>query len=173
MPANPNEESVKTVLKLGLHEEEQLANRANWLDTKTGVILGFVIVSVAELLGFLLLASRERTSSSITGIPHPCLLAIVFVLGLLALIAAMFCGLAELYPMGFQYGPSAEYLAGQVDKKPEEIAADCVDSLRKTSKHNLGIIRRKAKWTKATVLAVAAALFFYAVAVLILFFSLL
>lgn len=88
-------------------------------------------------------------NSSITRTPHPCLLAIVFVLGLAALIAAMFCGLAELYPMGFQYGPSAEYLAGQVDrKKPEEIVAECVDALRKTSKHNLGIIKRMSQGSK-------------------------
>jgi len=173
MAPNPNEESVETILKLALHEEEQLAHRANWLDTKTGVILGFVIVSVAELLGFLLLASREGINSSIRSTPHPCLLAIVFVLGLAVLMAAMFCGLADLYPMGFQFGPSAEFLAGQVDKKPEEIAAECANSLRETSKHNRGIVQRKAKWTKATVVAVGAVLLFYALAVLILFFSLL
>jgi hypothetical protein len=129
-----------------------------------------VIVSVAELLGFLLLASREGINSSVTPEPHPCLLAVVFVLGLLALIAAMFCGLFELYPMGFKYGPSTAFLALQVDKTPEEIAAQCVDSLRETSLHNRGIIQRKAWWTKATVVAVAAALVFYVVAVLILFF---
>jgi len=173
MPANPNGQSVKVVLDLALHEEERLANRANWLDTKTGVNLGFVIVSVAELLGFLLLASREGTNSAISKTAHPCLLAVVFVLGLVALIAAMFCGLFELYPMGFQYGPSAEFLALQVDKTPQEIEMQCVDSLRQTSAHNRTIIQKKAWWTKATVVAVAAALLFYAVAVLILFFSLL
>jgi hypothetical protein len=173
MPANPNGTSVRVVLDLALDEEERLANRANWLDTKTGVIFGFVIVSVAELLGFLLLASREGTSSAIGRASHPCLLAVVFVIGLLALIAAMFCGLFELYPMGFQYGTSAEFLALQVDKTPEEIEMQCVDSLRQTSAHNRTIIQRKARWTKATVIAVAAALFFYVLDVLILFFSLL
>ena len=82
---SPNKECLEAVLKLALHEEEQLANRANWLDTKTGAILGFVIVSVAELLGFLLLASTEGIKKT----THPCLLATVFVLGLLALIAAL------------------------------------------------------------------------------------
>ena len=75
--------------------------------------------------------------------------------------------------MGFQFGPSAGFLAGQIDKKPEEIAAQCVSSLSATSAHNRGIVQRKAKWTKATVIAVGAVLLFYAIAVLILFFSLL
>jgi hypothetical protein len=173
IPENPNKESVRTVLELALHEEEQLAIRANWLDTKTGVILGFVIVSVAELLGFLLLASREGINPSVKSTSHPYLLAIVFVLGLVALIAAMFCGLFESYPMGFQYGASTEILAGRVDKSPEEIEAQCLGSLRETAVHNRGIVHRKAWWTKATVVAVGAALLFYVVAVLILFFSLL
>ncbi len=49
--------------ELALHEEEQLVDRANWLDdTKPGAVLGFVIVSVAELLGFLLLVEARKLS---------------------------------------------------------------------------------------------------------------
>jgi hypothetical protein len=170
LPANPNHDSVRVVLELALHDEERLANRANWLDTKTGAVLGFVIVSVAELLGFLLLASREKGPFSTS---HPCLLAAIFVLGLIALIVAMFLGLFELAPMGFQYGAPTEFLALQVDREVREIQMQCVDSLRKTSIINREIVRKKARLTKATVLAVGVALCFYAAAVAVLFFSLL
>src|SRR5713226_4992889 len=130
LPENPNEQSVTAVLELAVHEEEQLANRANWLDTKTGAVLGFVIVSIAELLGFLFLASVERTRFSTI---HPYWVAAVFVTGLVALIVAMLLGLLELAPMGFQYGASTEFLALQVDKEAKEIRLQCLDSLRKTS----------------------------------------
>lgn len=170
LPANPNEKSLETVLDLALHEEEQLANRANWLDTKTGVLLGFVIVSVAELLGFLLLASAERMNFRTA---HPHWLGVVFALGLLALTIAMFLGLGELFPMGFEYGASTEYLALEVDKEPKEIRAQCLASLRKTSVKNRSIVQKKAKLIKGTAIFVAAALLCYAVAVGLLFFSLL
>jgi hypothetical protein len=170
LPTNPKQESLKLVLELALHEEEQLANRANWLDTKTGAVLGFAIVSVAELLGFLLLASREGTKLRIT---HPRLLAAVFVLGLVSLLFAMILGLVELAPMGFEYGASAEFLALQIDKEEQEIRLQCVDSLRKTSVANRAIVQKKAQLAKATAIAVGAALLCYAVAVVMLFYSLL
>ena len=169
LPANPKKESVQVVLELALHEEEQLANRANWLDTKTGAVLGFAIVSVAELLGFLLLASKDGTKLSIT---HPCLLAAVFVLGLVSLLLAMILGLVELAPMGFEYGASTEFLSLLIDKEEHEIRLQCVDSLRKTSVVNRAIVQKKAKLTKTTALAVGAALLCYTVAVVMLFYSL-
>lgn len=98
------------------------------MDTKTGAVLGFVIVSVAELLGFLLLASREGTKLSVR---CPRLLALIFLLGLIALIASMVSGLLELAPMGFQYGPSAEYLAKQLHRDVESIRTECVETLPK------------------------------------------
>jgi hypothetical protein len=164
------EESVKAVLDLALHEEEQLANRANWLDTKTGALLAFVIVSVAELLGFLFLASAERTKFRTN---HPYWLAAIFALGLLALVGAMVCGLVELAPMGFEYGASTEFLAGQVEKDAKDIQMQCVDSFRKTSHKNREIVQKKAKLTKATTIFVGGALLCYTIAVAILFFSLL
>jgi hypothetical protein len=169
LPTNPNEESVKVVLKLALFEEEQLANRANWLDTKTGAILGFAIVSIAELLGFLLLASREERKLDIA---HPWLLAGVFLLGLAAILVGMYLGLRELSPMGFAYGTSTQFLALQIDKDEKDVRLQCVDSLRKTTVANQAIVQKKAKLAKATALAVGVALLLYASAVAILFFSL-
>ena len=80
--ANPESDSgTKLLLNFALHEEEGLAGRDNWLDTKTGAVLGFVIVSIAELLGFLFLASTEKGKP----IPYPSLLTILFFVGLVAL----------------------------------------------------------------------------------------
>lgn len=169
LPENPNDDSVKEVLALALHEEEQLANRANWLDTKTGAVLGFVIVSVAELLGFLFLASGERGKFSTA---HPCWLATLFFIGLAALVVASLLGLLELAPMGFKYGASTELLAPHVDQNASGIRLLSLDSLRGTTAHNRGIVQRKATLTKAAVVFVAIALLSYAAAVVILFLSL-
>ena len=104
---------------------------------------------------------------------HPHWLGVVFALGLLALTIAMFLGLGELFPMGFEYGASTEYLPLEVDKEPKEIRAQCLASLRKTSVKNRSIVQKKAKLIKGTAIFVAAALLCYAVAVGLLFFSLL
>jgi hypothetical protein len=169
LPENPDDDSVREVLALALHEEEQLANRANWLDTKTGAVLGFVIVSVAELLGFLFLASGEKARFSTT---HPYWLATLFFIGLAALLVASLLGLLELAPMGFKYGASTELLAPSVDRNASEIRMLCLGSLRGTVAHNRGIVQRKAKLTKVAVVFVAIALLSYAAAVAILFLSL-
>src|SRR6202521_4972001 len=114
-----NPESVEFALEIALHEEEQLAGRANWLDTKTGVVLGFVIVSVAGLLGFLFLASGER--AKLTSIPHLCQFETFFFIGLGALVTASLVGLFELAPMGFKYGASTELVAPHVDQPPDKL----------------------------------------------------
>lgn len=169
LPKNPDRESLKYVAEIALHEEQELAGRANWLDTKTGVVLGFVIVSVAELLGFLFLASGEKAKLPTA---HLCLFATFFFVGLGALVAASFAGLIELAPMGFKYGASTELLAPHVDKPVEEVQMLCIDSLRSSAANNRGITARKAMLTKATVLLVAVALLCYSLAVGILFLSL-
>jgi hypothetical protein len=169
LPEKQDDESVKYVLEIALHEEHELANRANWLDTKTGAVLGFVIVSIAELLGFLFLAIGEKAKLN-TG--HIVWFAILFFVGLGTLIVASILGLFELAPMGFKYGASTELLAPHVDKPVKEIRLLCLDSLRGTVGHNREIVQRKARLTKATVFFVAVALLSYAAAVAILFLSL-
>lgn len=172
MSGAPHLDSIETVLKLALHEEELLANRANWLDTKTGAVLGFVIVSVAELLGFLFLASADHQSNKLA-VAHPCLTAVLFSIGLLAIIAAMMLGLRELSPMGFQFGASTEYLSTQLHREASDIKVECINSMRGTSKKNRDIVNEKAKLAKLTVIFVGIAVLCYAIAVAILFFSLL
>ncbi len=167
--SNENPDSVKYVVEIALHEEEQLAGRANWLDTKTGAVLGFVIVSVAELLGFLFLASGEK--AKLPGV-HLCPFAMFFFVGLGALVVASLLGLFELAPMRFKYGASTELLAPHVDKPVNEVRMLCLDFLRGTVAHNRQIVSKKANLAKATVIFVAVALFCYAAAVAILFLSL-
>lgn len=170
MGQTPNEDSLEVVLQLALHEEQSLADRANWLDTKTGAVLGFVIVSISELLGFLLLASVEPSRVAIS---KPCSVAILFTGGLIALLIAMILGLAELAPMGFTFGASTEYLAGRVDQQAADIRSECITSMKSASVHNRGIVQRKAKLLRSTAVFVGAALLCQAIAVAILFFSLL
>ncbi len=166
---NPNNESVEAVLQLAVREEEQLAHRANWLDTKTAAVLGFVIVAVAELLGFLFLASAEKSKFQTV---HTCLLGLVFFSGLGALLVASLVGLAELRPMGFKFGAGAELLAPHVDEEPTKVRLLALDSLRGTISGNRRIVDKKASLTKVTVLFVAIALLLFAAAVTILFLSL-
>jgi len=169
LPKNPDSKSLEYVAGIAIHEEQELAGRANWLDTKTGVVLGFVIVSVAELLGFLFLASSEKVKLPSA---HLCLFATFFFVGLGALVAASLVGLVELAPMGFKYGASSELLAPKADRPIEEVQMLCIDSLRSSAANNRQIVSRKATLTKATVLLVAVALLCYAVAVGVLFLSL-
>ena len=56
--ADPGE--IKEALKLGWKELEQQSQMRDHLDTKTGTILGFALVSVVEILGFLLLVAAEK-----------------------------------------------------------------------------------------------------------------
>jgi hypothetical protein len=164
---SPANNSAKLVLDLALHEEQGLADRANWLDTKTGVVLGFGIVSVAELLGFLILASADHRHF---GFPHRCLISLLFCAGLIALITGMFLGFAELGPIGFAYGPSTQYLANQFQRDEQDIRVECIQAMKETSAKNKIIIQRKARLLRLTVIFMAAALLCGAALAVILFF---
>ena len=56
---------IEFAFQLGLQRIQLQTEFFDALDQKTGMILGFVVVSIAELLGFLLLAAAEGLKASL------------------------------------------------------------------------------------------------------------
>jgi hypothetical protein len=95
------------VLKVATSESRAIDERIERLDEKTSVILGFVIVSVAEILGFLLLVSAE--ARKVGPVFPPWVLRSLF-LGFLCILVAMILGLWELLPRKTHIGFSVRLI---------------------------------------------------------------
>ncbi len=65
LPDNiPVPNSVDFVWDMGLRKIGDQIAMFDAIDSKTGVIIGFVVVSIVEILGFLMLAAAEATQTA-------------------------------------------------------------------------------------------------------------
>jgi Kef-type K+ transport system membrane component KefB len=72
------------------------------LDTKAGVLVGFVVASVAEILGFLILAATEPSGQSMQTRPLPPGLMYWVGAGLVFVVLAAVLGVVALVPRTFR-----------------------------------------------------------------------
>src|ERR1700677_4944682 len=92
----------KLVTKFGLKELAIQSENRDHLDTKTGVILGFALVAVVEMLGLLLLALVEKPAGQpfVLG-SHRVYLLVLTVGGIIAVVVCVLFCLMQLRPMDF------------------------------------------------------------------------
>src|SRR5579859_5860702 len=86
------------LVKIILSKVESDGLAFDTLDSKAGLILGFGLVSIAELLGFLLLAASEARPVKMV---LPPLVRDLFYFGMGLLIAGTALAMMVLYPRGF------------------------------------------------------------------------
>jgi hypothetical protein len=88
-------ESKNFALDAAAEEQKEVDERIERLDTKTGVIFGFVVVSVAEILGFLLLIAGENHKLDIA---HRCWFVGLFAFALACVVVTTVLGCWEMLP---------------------------------------------------------------------------
>src|SRR5260370_20502934 len=141
------------------------------LDSNTDVIVGFVVVSIVEILGFLLLAAAEATTpTQLSGTPMFSVLVVVFFgLGLLCSFLSTVFGLLALRVRQFAIGFDYEKLVRGADLRSEELKTLFLDDLVASVRTNQRILEEKVMYAKTASLRVLPGLLCYTIVVVRLF----
>jgi hypothetical protein len=163
--------SIDFVWEMGMSKIRDQIQMFDALDSKTGVIVGFVVVSIVEILGFLLLAAAEATTpTQLSGTPMFSLLVMVFFgIGLLCSFLSTVFGLLALRVREFAIGFDYEKLVGGADLKIEELKTLFLDDLVASVRTNKRILEEKVIYAKTASLLVLAGLLCYPIVVARLF----
>lgn len=79
------------------------------LDSKVGVLLGFLLVAIVQILGFLL---RILPSGSTLYLKFPLWFLLVLAIGVFAILAAVVLGASERWPRNFHDGAGLDEVSG-------------------------------------------------------------
>jgi cation transporter-like permease len=128
------------------------------IDTKAGVLIGFVAVSIVQLLAYLLSAAAER-SGSLPFFGYPILAAVL--VGVVASFAAVVAGFLALSSQSWEVGLP---LGARFDEKAWSQLEEHLD-------HNLSIMKKKRIRLKLCASLVLAAILSYSIAIILLLFT--
>jgi len=164
--ADPGE--IKEALKLGWKELEQQSQMRDHLDTKTGTILGFALVSVVEILGFLLLVAAEKDLFKTVGWLG-WLFVTSFSVGLLCVLFAMGFSVAQLWSMD-SYFPDLDFYWDRLrGRPPEKMNAATIQRMRACSEMNERVSERKSRLASRAAVASGFAVLAFVASVVIIF----
>ncbi len=163
--------SIDFVWEMGMSKIRDQIQMFDALDSKTGVIVGFVVVSIVEILGFLLLAAAEATTpTQLSGTPMFSVLVVVFFgLGLLCSFLSTVFGLLALRVRQFAIGFDYEKLVRGADLRSEELKTLFLDDLVASVRTNQRILEEKVMYAKTASLLVLTGLLCYTIIVARLF----
>lgn len=162
----PNFDSPNDFLfEMGMRELELQKEMRDHIDDKTGVVLGFALVSIIELLGFLLLVAAEK---GYFGGIHWTFFA-VFGVGLASvLVSAVFCVL-EIWPARYYYLDLGQLrLRAKDGGSSSTLRASLLRRLAACSYMNDLRTERKNKMAMLAGISAGAALLAFAIAVLLI-----
>ena len=160
-------ESIDFVWEMGLRKISDQIGVFDAIDSKTGVIVGFVVVSIVEILGFLLLAAAEATTpAQLSGTPIFSLSVVIFFgLGLFCSFLSTCSGLLALRVRAFAIGFDYEKLVGGASLPVAELKTVFLDDLVSSVRTNRQILDEKVRYARTASLLVLAGLLCYTVVV--------
>lgn len=165
-PTQPqsNPETVEFLLQHALREIDCQVNDRNGLDTKTGVVLGFALVSLAQMVAALLTLPADKMHVG----SHPHFRALLFIGGSTAVSLATVFGLLALRPSTFESFSVVDDLA-KPNIAHDQLSREILTILKEAIPENDAEFARKARHSECTVYLVGIAVFCFAgVAALIL-----
>ena len=141
------------------------------LDNKTGIILGFALVAVVEILGLLLLAVAERGSGQIVIPPAYRVLLLVVSIGGMAcvLLSVLFCVL-QLRPMKFHFLDATFIKDIQPEATTEEVERRIASEILECTWENDDVNETKSRYATAAAIAASVSILLFAVGVVITLF---
>ncbi len=159
--------SIDFVWEMGLAKIRDQIEMFDALDSKTGVIVGFVVVSIVEILGFLLLAAAEATTpAQLGGTPIFSLSVVIFFgLGLVCSFLSTVFGLLALRVRKFAIGFDYEKLVGGATLQVKELKTIFLGDLVASVRTNKQILDEKVKYAKIASFLVLTGLLCYTVVV--------
>jgi hypothetical protein len=161
--------TTRYLFEIGTEKIRDQGEAFDSLDTKTGVILGFIVVSIPELLGFLLLAATENvTASRYFSIP----VEVLLIGGLASTVSAALFGLLALrtqpLAVGVKY-PGLIEKARQHNWSRTEMQAKSLEILKQSAEMNSKALDRKQRYASLVVLCASIGIFCYSVVAALLF----
>lgn len=169
----PIPESVDFIWEMGLHKIRDQIEMFDALDSKTGVIVGFVVVSIVEILGFLLLAAAEATETkqldSSRAFSWP--VVIFFFVGVILSIISTWLGLQAIRVRQFAIGFDYSRMVGIANLKVQELKAVFLDDLLQSVNNNEHVLNDKVRFAKASGWCVLGGLICYTIVVGMLFMA--
>src|SRR5260221_681988 len=156
----------ETLVNMFLSEIESEGLRFDTLDDKAGLILGFGLVRIAELVGFLLLAAAEAHPSRVA---VPMLVQVLFYFGMGFLMTGTAFAMLALSPRSFTREASI-LTRKMVTQAPTVFSV--LDSLLSAKQNNAPVLILKGRWTRVGGILVLAGLLSLAMVVLLPFHSL-
>jgi hypothetical protein len=135
-------EAANYLLQIAAKKVDSQGNNFDQLDAKTGVLLGFALVAVVQVLAalFQLWTSNPNPHTGVPSFAHPHLFAFFFGLGVLAIAVSAGCGLASLLPKTFEYGPGLDDFSKSVTFDLHDIQSKALDiyvrAIRENQKSN-------------------------------------
>ena len=165
----PSVETISFLFDAGLKKISDQTAVSDSLDSKIGVLLGFVVVSVAEVFGFLLLAAADNTASS-PRFTH--LTLFLFLLSLAFVVAATISGMLGLGMRKFALGFRYDSMISKARHTPDQLKLMVLDDLLQSSARNSAVLDQKQKCATATLSFVVLAIVTQAILSIVLFMSL-
>jgi hypothetical protein len=167
-PSQSNSDTVNFLLQHALREIDTQNDDRNGLDTKTGVVLGFALVSLAQIVAALFTLPPDKMHVS----SHPHILAVLFIGGSVAVALATVCGLLALRPTPFESFSVADDLA-KPNAVHDQLSSEILAILRDAIPGNDARFAKKARHSERTVYFVGIAVFCYTGVAALIFWPLL
>ena len=155
----------ETLVNMLLSQVESEGKTFDTLDSKAGLILGFGLVGIGEIAGFLLLATSEAHQPRAVS----CGVRVFFYLGMVLIMAGAASAMWALYPRGFSR--EIRVITAETLENPPKVV-DVLKHVLEVKDGNQGVLKLKADWTRAAGILVVAGLFCLAGVTLLLFRSL-
>jgi len=166
---NDSPDGLDFVFKMGQQKIADQIQVFDALDTKVGIVLGLVVVSIAEILGFLILAVAEGVESSHR---FSACSGALFVAGLASTTLSALFGILALSPRGFALGLKFPEMVKRANRSPDQLRLMFLDDLLKSCVSNGDALDAKQRWSKVAVFFAALSLAFYSITSGLLFASL-
>jgi hypothetical protein len=154
-PLSPPPDTINFIFKAGLKKISDQVAISDSIDSKIGLLLGFVVVSVAEVFGFLLLAAADNAKP---GPRYTRFTLLLFILSLGFVLAATIAGVVGLGMRKFALGYRYDALVARAKHSPDELKLIFLDDLLQSSNNNATTLNEKQRWATITLILVLCAL---------------
>jgi|SRR5579871_647914 len=168
-PSGPPSASVDLVFDSGLKKISDQILISDSLDSKIGLLLGFVVVSVAEVFGFLLLAAADNKHASPK---FTQLIFFLFLINFILVLSATVTGIVGLGMRKFALGFKYDEMVARARYTPYDLKITFLDDLLQSCTQNSISLDQKQRFARVTLILVVATLLVQAIVSILLFVSL-
>lgn len=148
-----NGETLEIILDYAAKEMYGQGQSFEQFDRKTGVILGFALISIGQVVSILFRLSSE---DAVISTSHPTVVRSLLFAGLFLVVLGTFAALLELLPRTFYEFSVLEEIEN-VDKNPNELRVSLLKGLDEDIKKNDKAIAYKSTLSKITILSISLA----------------